>query len=1320
MAPILHVYRYVGSPSKAFLQKVQGKIPSITDLTLEYCFNVEKTNELDQNELNTLLWLFTETFEPELVKNASFLTTTDGHESIVEVGPRLAFSTAWSSNCVSMCQACGIKSVGRIERSRRYLIKSTAPLDAMMLKTFASLVHDRMTECVYAEPLESFDNGATAETFITIPLLEEGKSALEKLNKEKGLGFDNFDLEFYSNMFIETLKRNPTDVECFDLGQSNSEHSRHWFFSGKMIIDGEEKKETLFQMVKSTLPEQSNSVIAFHDNSSAIYGFEVDTLTPQNPLHASPMQSNTLLLHPILTAETHNFPSGVAPFPGAETGTGGRLRDVQATGRGAHTLAGISAYCVGNLNIPGKPMPWEPVNAPYPSNLALPLEIEVEASNGASDYGNKYGEPVVTGFTRSFGQRLPNGERYEWIKPIMFTAGVGMMDGRHAVKGQPEVGMYVCKVGGPAYRIGMGGGAASSRVQGTADADLDFDAVQRGDAEMENRMNRVIRACVELGEQNPIISIHDQGAGGNGNVLKEIVDPLGAKLELRNLPLGDPTLSVMEIWGAEYQENNAFLIKPESLEIVQTISVRENCPVTVVGTVTGDGQVVLYDASNNTTPFNLPLSLVLGKMPQKTFTFTSPVKVVKPLELPEGTTVTSALERILQLLDVGSKRFLTNKVDRCVTGLIAQQQCVGPLHTPLADVAVLAQSHFATTGVAVSVGEQPIKGLINNGAQARLTVGEALTNLAFAKITSLEDVKASGNWMWAAKLEGEGAKMYEACAALRDVLVQLGPAIDGGKDSLSMAAKVAGEVVKAPGEVTFTCYAPCPDITLTVTPDLKTISEPSSLVYVDLGLGKYRVGGTALTTVYAQVGDETPDLDDIPLFKRAFYAVQQLIASKKLAAGHDRSDGGLLTTILEMAFAGNLGVEVNLPAIANITAIQAMFGEELGFVFQVAQSQLVDVLQVFELSQVPALVIGQIVSSPIVKVAYGQDIVLNDSIVRLRDLWESTSFALEKLQCDPTCVAQEEQGLSKRIGPQYHWTYPVQPTLSRYLERPSSSKPRVAIIRQEGSNGDREMLSAFHSAGFEAWDVNMRDLLQDKVTLDLFRGVIFCGGFSYADVNDSAKGWAGVIKFNEKLLTQFNHFRDRSDTFSLGVCNGCQLMALLGWVPFPGEQIDLPTCQQTIAPKDQTRFIHNSSGRFESRWSSVTILPSPAVLLKDMVGSTLGVWVAHGEGKAYFPDTKQLELAKEYQLAPIRYVNDHNEITMEYPMNPNGSPDGIAGLCSPDGRHLALMPHPERCFLSWQWPYLPSALKEELYTEKSMVSPWMKLFQNARVFCEQE
>ena len=653
----------------------------LVSLRQEHCYNVQLKDgspPLTDEERSRLVWLLAETFEPENVGTESKL---GGGGVVLEVGPRLTFATAFSSNAVSICASCGLESVARVELSRRFLVETAPKLQlAALAKDHAKAIHDQMTECVYFKPLSSFASATSAEPVTTIPLMKGGRKALEKASEEMGLGFDDDDLDLYTKLFKDQLGRDPTDVEAFDMGQSNSEHSRHWFFGGVIEIDGVKQPTSLFQMVKATLKAPTcnkNSVIAFHDNSSAIEGAEVTCMHGASPSEPAPFATKRELRHPILTAETHNFPCGIAPFPGAETGTGGRIRDVQATGRGAFVVAGVSAYCMGRLCIPGYHLPWEDDDGDMPNaaNLAPPLQIQTQASNGASDYGNKFGEPVITGFNRSFGLRLPNGERREWLKPIMFSAGLGQMPGCLAKKGSPEKDMWVIKIGGPAYRIGLGGGAASSKAGGEGGdgpSASDFNAVQRGDAEMENRMNRVIRACTEMGDANPIVSIHDQGAGGNGNVLKELVEPLGAKLQVRNIVSGDPTLSVKELWGAEYQENCGLLIRPESVELFRSICTRENCPVSFVGQVTDTGRVVLEDSNDNSTPVDLPLSLVLADLPKKTFKSARESPKLKPLSLPAGTTVGMALDRVLRLPSVGSKRFLTNKVDRSVTGLIAQ------------------------------------------------------------------------------------------------------------------------------------------------------------------------------------------------------------------------------------------------------------------------------------------------------------------------------------------------------------------------------------------------------------------------------------------------------------------------------------------------------------------------------------------------------------------------------------------------------------------------------------------------------------------------
>ena len=1279
---------------------------SIEDIEAEFCFNIETApsgptgGPLTARETETLRWLLSETFEPENFGDRPFLKG-----NVLEVGPRLNFQTAWSTNAVSVCRAAGLKKIKRIERSRRYLIKGKLALketDAVLAE-----IHDRMTECPYPEGITTFEHGLKPVPVKTVPLIEEGPAALERINRELGLGLDEWDMDYYYGLFAKRMKRNPTDVECFDLGQSNSEHSRHWFFKGKLIIDGKPAPFTLMDIVKSPYnASPGRSVIAFSDNSSAIRGFPLKTILPENPGGPSKFLPKDVLYHIIFTAETHNFPSGVAPFPGAETGTGGRIRDVQATGRGGLVVAGTAAYCVGNLLIPGYEQPWEDKEFSYPGNLATPLQIEIEASNGASDYGNKFGEPVIQGYTRSFGMLCPSAggrapQRREWVKPIMFTGGIGQMDARHTEKGVPEKGMLVTKAGGPAYRIGIGGGAASSMIQGANIEELDFNAVQRGDAEMEQKLNRLIRASVEMGDENPIVSIHDQGAGGNCNVLKELIYPEGAKIDLGKIELGDESLSMLEIWGAEYQEQNALLLKPQDKERFDALCKREKVSASHVGEITGDGNVTVRDGATGATAVNLRLKDVLGEMPQKTFKVERRPEVLRPLEQVEGLTVKDALQRVLRLLSVGSKRFLTNKVDRSVTGLIARQQCAGPLQLTVSDVAIIAQSHFGLTGAATAIGEQPIKGLIDPASMARMSVAEALTNIVWARITALPDIRCSANWMWAAKLPGEGARIYDAAVAMSELMRELGIAVDGGKDSLSMAAVIGqtGEVVKAPGALVISAYAPMPDITRHITPDIKRPGD--KLLYIDMGGGRYRPGGSALAQVYGQLGDASPDIEDAGLLKRAFNAVQSLIAGGLILSGHDISDGGLIVSALEMAFSGNCGLRLDMKSPAN--PVSTLFSEEAGLLMEYAPEDEEKVSGLLKEANVPFQTIGETVSEKQIAISVNGETVLDEDMRTLRAIWEETSYRLERLQVNPECADEERENIYDRRGPEYSISFGP---ISQGLVAPPAKtvdmgkRPPVAIIREEGSNGDREMASAFYEAGFEPWDVTMTDFLGGRVGLDAFRGVAFVGGFSYADVLDSAKGWAGVVRFNERLGEEFERFYRRPDTFSLSVCNGCQLAALLGWVPWRG-----------INERHQPRFIQNASGRFESRFSTVRILESPSIMLKGMEGSVLGIWVAHGEGRAYFPERGILKKVLDEGLAPVRFVDDGGRPTEAYPFNPNGSPEGIAALCSPDGRHLAIMPHPERTFLKWQWPWMPEKW------QALPASPWLALFQNARKWC---
>ncbi|KAJ8732017.1 hypothetical protein PYW08_014747 [Mythimna loreyi] len=1318
--------------TKEILEKLQLVDGDVAQLSTELCYHVELREGvefLSINQTKVLKWLLSSPLQPQALRNETVYKRVQENQIVIEIGPRFNFSTADSSNSVQICESVGLRDVIRLEVSTRYLItfaktKNVQP-SGKLYEALAAPLHDRMTQCIYTKdnlPRTSFNEGLPKdlEPWFVVPLQKEGRSAMEKVNQKLGLAFDSWDMDFYMDMFVNKLKRDPTSVELFDLAQSNSEHSRHWFFKGKLLLDGQEINESLIDMVASTQKTSNdNNVIKFGDNSSAIKGFKHTKLRPTNVRDASQVVKEVTESDIIFTAETHNMPTAVAPFSGATTGTGGRIRDVQGVGRGGHTVAGTAGYSVGNLHVPGYELPWEEKGWEYPNNFASPLQIIIDASNGASDYGNKFGEPLISGFVQSYGLKNGDNVREEFVKPIMFSGGIGYMPHNMIKKNKPEKGMMLVKVGGPVYRIGVGGGAASSvAVQGgdSRDHALDFGAVQRGDAEMGNRLNRVVRGCLEA-EINPVESIHDQGAGGNGNVLKELVEPEGAVVYTKEFQLGDPTITTLELWGAEYQENDALLCTKENRPILEDICRRERCPVSFVGEVTGDGFMSLVEDSytdkyldrterlkpetKSKLPFDLHLEAVLGNMPRKTFDLVTEKRTKLPLSLPQDITVHDALDRVLRLVNVASKRYLTNKVDRCVTGLIAQQQCVGPLHTPLADCAIIALSYYDLVGSATSIGTQNIKGLLDPAAGARMSLGEALTNLVFAGISELEDVKCSGNWMWAGKTGVEGGSLVRACRAVCDAMASLGVAVDGGKDSLSMCAQVAGEKVKSPGTLVVSTYAPCPDITVKIEPAL--LEEGSALVYVPVCPGKYRLGGSALAQCYKQLGDNPPDLDDPTVLKALFKVTQKLLKEGKLLSGHDVSEGGFITTALEMGIGGIRGMNLDInvePERKNVSEIQVLFNEELGIILEVSRSNVSYVLTEYKKNGVNAKQIGttgKYGMNSEVTVTVNSKKVLDTKLIDVFRMWEETSYQLECLQANTDCVRQEWQGLENRKGVKYNVTFDPSAAVVK------TKSIKVAVLREEGTNGDREMIASLMMANFDVFDVTMSDLQNKKITLDAFQGLVFPGGFSYADTLGSAKGWAAGILFSDSLSSQFTHFKNRNDTFSLGVCNGCQLMALLGWID--------PETTAKSASKTQVFLDHNASERFECRWSAVKITEEKSdVWFRGMGGSVLGVWVAHGEGRFTVAEPRLLQQLRDNGQVAMQYVDDDGAPTEVYPMNPNGSPVGIAGVRSVDGRHVAMMPHPERCVLRWQCASPPP---RGTASSPSQASPWTRLFQNA-------
>lgn len=1238
----------------------------------ENCYYIETGRDLNPIEVAKLRRLVAGSAEPIEVAGRSFL---DG-KTVTEIGPRLAFETAHSSNAVAICVAAGIGGVVRIERSARF-----------SREEHGSVNFDRMTEMRYIEPLTTFAPDHVSEEEIVIDVLNKGHDALIGANKRFGWGMDGADIDYYVALFLR-LGRNPTVVECYQLGNANSEHSRHHFFRGIQEIDGVEMRLSLMDIVKEPWKRSPGpSITAFHDNAGVAEGAQVMRLVPVFPGEPSHFRVLPVVVHFTATAETHNHPTMIAPFPGAETGVGGRIRDSRAVGRGSLEHVGFAGYGVGNLYIPGYYIPGEDIPLLDDGRYASALDVLISGSNGVSDYGNKIGEPLIGGFCRSFCQ-VVGGVRYEFRKPVLYSAGLGLIDKRHVRKHEAQIGMLIVQIGGPIHPLGVGGGAASSMGPGANTAELDLKSVQRGDPETENRVNRVIQGCVEMGDTNPIEAIHDQGAGGAGNVITELVDPKGGEVDLAKFVLGDKTMKQSDIWVAEAQERYGLLVRPENLGVLLALCERERVNCEVLGVITGDEKIVVRDSRDGSTPVDLPLKDVLSDMPQKRFASKRILVKHEPLRIPEGLTIPDALQMVLKRVEVGSKGYLSRKVDRSVGGLVARQQCAGPMQVPVADAGVMAASFYGTFGAAAALGEQPIVSLIDPAAGARMAVLEMFTNIASAGV-SICDVSCRANWMWAAKLPGEGARLYDAARAMADIMIEMGTRIHGGKDSLSLAVQIADQTIVSPGQLVIMGSAPVADIGKVVTPDFK---GGGMIGFVDLGRGKNRLGGSSLAQALGQLGDEPPDVEDPRSAKRALFAITDLIREGLITAYHDRSDGGLITALVEMCIAGNRGARVVLPSKKNLFA--QLFSQEGGFLFEYAPHNHERVRQAFASRHVEFTVLGktQRTGKHQLSIMAGGRAVFRQSVVALRRWWESTSTQIELRQAIPMTVREEEKSFGDGKEPKYRLTYVPE------LRDNDANRPKVAVIREEGVNGDREMVAALTFAGLDPKDVSMNDIRQGKAaSLDEFRGVIFPGGFSFADTFGSAVGWAAGVREAGEM---FDSFFKRVDTFSLGVCNGCQLMVQLGLVPGPD-----------VSETSRPRLLQNRSGRFESRWSTVHIRRSPSILLRGMEGSTVGVWVAHGEGRFEIPDPQVAEEIRFSELAPIRYVDQDGTSTERYPYNPNGSVEGIAALCSRDGRHLAMMPHPERAFLPWQCPWNPPQWRDH------KAGPWLQMFQNARDWC---
>ncbi|KAH8107650.1 CobB/CobQ-like glutamine amidotransferase domain-containing protein [Cristinia sonorae] len=1274
----------------------------------------------------------------------------DGRNTLY-VLPRLGSISPWSSKATDIATICNLGNhVERLERGAVYVFntESGSPLTEEDFALIAPLVHDRMTQVVQStEPVEStiFEH-KNPSPLRTVDLQDGGSSAFaarERLvtaNKELGLALSSDEIDYLIDAFVSgssPINRNPTDAELFMFAQVNSEHCRHKIFNASWTIDGTNQDHSLFQMIRNT--ERLNgtgTISAYSDNAAVFEGYQA----PRFGIHSTSSNSpNPGLNHvyqsaaedmPILVkVETHNHPTAVSPYPGAATGSGGEIRDEGAVGRGSKPKAGLAGFTVSNLLIPGYEQPWE-TDFGRPSHIASALDIMIEGPLGASAFNNEFGRPALTGYFRTFSERVPISEDEQteirgYHKPIMIAGGLGNVRPAFAMKSKISAGAKIVVLGGPGLLIGLGGGAASSQVSGASSAELDFASVQRDNAEMQRRCQQVINACVDLGDLSPIQSIHDVGAGGLSNALPELVhdSDLGARFEIRDVLVADTSMSPMEIWCNESQERYVLAISPDKEDVFKQLAVRERCPFSIVGVATAEEELIVTDRLLGQDVINLKMSTLFGKPPRMHRSDTTRKLPAISFDtslskyLPDATNfvdrLSNAVNRVLRLPSVGSKSFLITIGDRTITGLVTRDQMVGPWQVPVADVAVTQTSYGfdVRTGEAMAMGERTPVALLNPAGSARMAVAESLTNLAAAHVGDLSRVKLSANWMCAASKGGEGVALFEAVKAVGlELCPALGVGIPVGKDSMSMSMKWQQgneqREVSSPLSLIVTAFARVEDVTASWTPQLRTdIPEQTALVFLDLAGGKERLGGSALAQVYKEIGSETPDVED-PAVVKAFFEATQAVrvkAPELVLAYHDRSDGGLFTTIVEMAFAGRTGVEVDLTPLATQDPVAALFNEELGVVLQVRSSDLDTLKAVFSTTGFPSSdinIVGEVTpSSDSVVIKHNSEVVFQSTRAELQHAWAETSYQMQRIRDEPTCADQEFSLIKDPAHKGLFYDLTFTPSPSRDLFR----RPIVAILREQGVNGQAEMGWAFTAAGFDAVDVHMSDILSGAVDLSQFRGLAACGGFSYGDVLGAGKGWANSVLMHEAARKQFSAFFEREDTFALGVCNGCQFMSNLREI-IPGAQV-------------WPDFKQNKSERFEGRVCMVEVVESEvtkkSVFLSDMVGSKLPIAVAHGEGRVSFRKNGQKESLLSQGLVGIRYVDSARVPTELYPLNPNGSPEGITGVQTPDGRVLALMPHPERVVTLESNSWYPSEFKDSW---KGM-GPWFRLFQNARRWC---
>ncbi len=1272
---------------KLVQELVSAGVP-VRGLHAEFLHVAELSAELDATERGVLEKLLT--YGPRRAAHAP-----SGLLQIVV--PRPGTISPWSSKATDIAHICGLSKIKRLERGIAYHVEIEHVTEPQR-RTLAAKLHDRMTQAVFGDQasLAVLFHHEAPRALSSVPVLAQGRAALEQANTRLGLALAEDEIDYLVKSFT-TLARDPNDIELMMFAQANSEHCRHKIFNASWDIDGQGQDKSLFQMIKNTYQLHSEGILsAYKDNAAVMVGskggrFYADPKSGEYAPHTED-------IHILMKVETHNHPTAISPFPGAATGSGGEIRDEGATGVGSKPKAGLTGFTVSNLRIPGAVQPWEKDNG-KPGRIVSALDIMIDGPLGGAAFNNEFGRPNILGYFRTYEAEVPAAgggtELRGYHKPIMLAGGLGNIKEAHVKKGQMKPGDKLIVLGGPAMLIGLGGGAASSMASGSGNEDLDFASVQRDNPEMERRCQEVIDRCWALGDENPICFIHDVGAGGLSNALPELVNDggLGGRFNLRAIPNDEPGMSPLEIWCNEAQERYVMAVPAAKLPVFEELCRRERCPYAVVGEATAERRLVLEDPLFGNKPIDLPLEVLLGKPPRMHRSDKRQQRPLSPLDL-KGAALSEAVRRVLSNPTVADKTFLISIGDRTVTGMISRDQMVGPWQVPVADCAVTTAAFDVYTGEAMSMGERTPVAVNDAAASARLAVGEALTNLAAAQLGELGRVNLSANWMAAPAIAGDGADLYDAVRAVgMELCPQLGITIPVGKDSMSMSTvwKDGDERkrITAPTSLIISAFAPCADVRLTLIPQL--IQDPHSvLLLVDLGRGRNRLGGSILAQVFSQTGSAPADLDQASDLKGFFNAIQQLGRDRLLLAYHDRSDGGLLATAVEMAFAGHTGLDLSLAPHAD--AFAALFSEELGAVLQVRGTDadtVVSVLRAHGLGDCTHR-IGSLNTDYAFRVSQGGRLLLDEDLSALRAVWSDTTRRIASLRDNPACAESEYQLKLRREDP----GITPKVTFDLQVGRDFSTRPPMAILREQGVNGEVEMAAAFHRAGFRTVDVHMTDVLSGRVSLRDFRGLVACGGFSYGDVLGAGEGWAKSVLFNERARAEFKAFFERPDTFSLGVCNGCQMMSNLHSL-IPGAEL-------------WPRFVQNQSERFESRFVSLRIEKSPSILYAGMEGSVIPVAVSHGEGFAEFSDAAAALAFSESGLVGARFVDNHHQVTGAYPLNPNGSPHGITGITTRDGRVTLMMPHPERVFRTVTNSWHPENWGED--------GPWMRMFRNARAW----